>query len=110
MQLLRVNVGKHNQIEQKYWSHSHDFPIEEIWNTECILASLIAPRLRAFKALNKHGFPPDMHNMRQWNSTIQKMIDAFDLLSETKSYSENEEQTITEGLDLFHRHFRNLWD
>ena len=38
------------------------------------------------------------------------MIEAFDLLSETKSYSENEEQTITEGLDLFHRYFRNLWD
>ena len=103
-------MGKPNHTSNENWSHKHDFPIEEIWNTERALASLIVLRLRAFKALDKHGFPPDMHDMRQWNSIIQKMIDAFDLLSETKSYSENEEQTITEGLDLFHRYFRNLWD
>ena len=103
-------MEKPNHTQNDNWSHKHDFSLEEIWNTERALASLITPRLRAFKALDKHGFPPDMHNMRQWNSTIQKMIDAFDLLSETKSYSEKEEQTITEGLDLFHRYFRNLWD
>ena len=99
-----------NPFNPDYFSYRNDYPIEEIWNTERTLASLITPRLRAFKAVDKHGFPPSMHNMRQWNSTIQKMVDAFDLLSETKSYNEKEEQTITKGLDLFHRYFRNLWD
>ena len=92
------------------WSHKHDFPIDEVWNTENTLARLIASRLVTFRDLDKHGHPDGFKDIREWNAAIQKMIDAFDLLSETKSYSEEEEQTIMEGLDLFHRHFRNLWD
>lgn len=34
------------------WSHKHDFPIDEIWNTDNALAQLIVPRLQAFKALD----------------------------------------------------------
>ncbi len=39
------------------WSHKHDYPIEEVWNTENTLAQLIVPRLQAFKALDKHFLP-----------------------------------------------------
>ena len=69
------------RIEQEYWSHRHDFPIEEIWNTENAIAAFIVPRLKAFKDLRKHGFPPEVNNEQLWNSTIRKMIDAFEILS-----------------------------
>lgn len=39
------------------WSHKHDYPIEEVWNTENTLARLIAPRLVSFRDLDKHGAP-----------------------------------------------------
>lgn len=49
--------------------------------------------------------------MREWNKTIQKMIDAFELMKYTgASHIENEEQTIENGLDLFRKYFRYLWD
>ena len=48
--------------------------------------------------------------MAEWNKAIQKMIDAFELLKQITSFSDEEEQTIEEGLDLFRKHFRNLWD
>ena len=51
------------------WSHKNDFPIEEVWNTDNTLAQLIVPRLLAFKALDKHGYPPDFDDMRKWNNT-----------------------------------------
>ena len=41
---------------------------------------------------------------------IQKMIDAFELLKQNNSFIKQEEQVIDEGLELFHKHFRNLWD
>lgn len=63
-------MGKKIRIEQEYWSHRHDFPIEEIWNTENTIAAFITPRLKAFKDLKKHGFPPEMNSKRQWNSSI----------------------------------------
>ena len=92
------------------WSHKNDYPIEEIWNTDNTLAQLIAPRLLAFKALDKHGGPSEFNDMREWNNTIQKMIDAFELMKYVRSKIEDEKRTIEQELDLFCKHFRNLWD
>lgn len=74
---MLITMKHSNHTEKAYWSHSHDFPIEEIWNTETTIAAFVAPRLKAFKGLKKHALPQEMNNERQWNSTIQKMIDAF---------------------------------
>ena len=38
------------------------------------------------------------------------MIDAFELLKHITTFSEEEEKTIEEGLELFCKHYRNLWD
>lgn len=92
------------------WSHKHDFPIDEIWNTDNALAQLIVPRLQAFKALDKHGYPSDFTDMRTWNNTIQKMINAFELMKYVHSLSVDEERIVSEGLSLFCKYFRNLWD
>ena len=92
------------------WSYKNDYPIEEVWNTDNYLAGMIAARLKAFKALDKHGYCPAFKGIAEWNRAIQKMIDAFELLKHITTFSDEEEQTIEEGLDLFRKHFRNLWD
>ena len=92
------------------WSHKNDFPLEEVWNTDNTLSQLIVPRLLAFKALEKHGYCPDFKGMCEWNNAIQKMIDAFELLKYAASYTEDEERRIEQGLDLFRKFYRNLWD
>ena len=92
------------------WSHKHDFPIDEIWGTYHTLARLIVPRLQAFKALDKHGYAPDFNNMQEWNKAIQKMIDAFELMKYVHFLSDDEERIVSEGLSLFCKYFRNLWD
>lgn len=92
------------------WSHKHDYPVEEIWNTYHILARDIVPRLQAFKALDKHGIPGDLKDMKQWNSIIQKMIDTFELMKYNTSFAAEENKTISKGLELFCKYYRNLWD
>ncbi len=93
------------------WSHNNDYPIEEVWNTDNTLAQLIVPRLQAFKALDKHGGPSDFKDMREWNNAIQKMIDAFELMKYVGArHTEDEERTIEQGLDLFRKYYRSLWD
>lgn len=101
---------KINRESEENWSHKNDYPIEEVWNTYHTLAQLIVPRLQAFKALDKYGYCPHFKGMREWNNAIQKMIDAFELLKYNSSFSEEEQKTIKEGLDLFCKHYRNLWD
>ena len=69
------------------------------------------PRLQAFKALDKDGVPPEFDDMRKWNNTIQKMIDAFELMKYAgRVNTKEEEQTIEQGLDIFRKYFRSLWD
>ena len=103
---------KTNQKAQENWSHKNDFPIVEIWNTYQALAELIAPRLRTFKAHDKHGYCPDFKGMAEWNQAIQQMIDAFELIidEDNRIFTDEEEQTIDHGLELFGKYFRYLWD
>ena len=101
---------KRNNDSTENWSHKNDFPIEEVWNTYHTLAQLIVPRLQAFKALNKYGHCPNFKDTREWNNAIQKMIDAFELLKYADVHTSDEEKTISEGLELFCKHYRNLWD
>lgn len=62
-------------------------------------------------ALYKYGRPSEFKDIREWNKTIQKMIDAFELMKYAGSlHTEDEEQTIEQGLDLFRKYYRNLWD
>jgi hypothetical protein len=81
-----------------------------VWNTDNTLSQLIVPRLLAFKALDKHGYPPDFDDMHKWNNTIQKMADAFELLKYAASYTEDERRRIEQGLDLFRKYYCYLRD
>ena len=102
---------KKNKDQEKNWSHKNDYLIEEVWNTDNTIAQLIVPRLQAFKALDKHGYCPDFKGMREWNNAIQKMIDAFELMKFVGGVDTKEEERIVEeGLDLFRKYFRSLWD
>ena len=102
---------KKNRVSEVNWSYKHDYPIEDVWTTDNTIAQLIVPRLQAFKALDKHGVPPDFSEMREQNNAIQKMIDAFELMKYVGGVDTKEEERIVEeGLDLFRKYFGSLWD
>lgn len=102
---------KHNKTNNKEsYSHQHDYPVEEVWNTYHTLSQIIVPRLQSFKALDKHGYCPYFKDMREWNCAIQKMIDAFELMKYANTYSEDEKKTIEQGLDLFRKYYCYLRD
>ena len=105
-----MNMKKKKTDNAENWSHKNDYPIEEVWNTDNTLAQLIAPRLLAFKALDKHGYPPSLKGMREWNNAIQKMVDAFEIMKYVRVLSDDEKVTVREGLDLFCKYYLNLWD
>ncbi len=102
-------MKKSNKTDSN-WSHKHDYPIDEIWNTNNALARLIEPRLRAFLALDKHGFPVGFADMREWNNAIRQMADAFGLMSTTRTLTSEDATTVKTGLNLFCKHYCNLWD
>lgn len=90
--------------------HLGGFPISEVWGTYHYLAREIAPRLKSFKALDKHGCPENFENQDDWNEVIQKMIDAFELVKEYSPSYDEDIRTVDQGVELFCKYFRNLWD
>ena len=51
--------------------------------------------------------------MAEWNQAIQKMIDAFELLIDEDKigiFTDEQEEAIEYGLELFSKYFRYLWD
>ena len=106
-------INNDNANQDRNWSHRHDYPIAEIWNTYQVLADFIAPRLRTFKDHDKHGYCSVFRDMNEWNQAIQIMIDAFELLRDKDDkgvYTSEEDETIRHGLELFGKYFRYLWD
>lgn len=77
--------------------------------TDHILAKLIDPRLRAFKDADKFS-SPDGLDMRGWNQTVQKMIDAFVLMQDYNVLTDEEDKKVTDGEELFCKYFRDLGD
>lgn len=119
--MVSKNTKKKFEKQLKKWrkeantgvdlGYQYGYPEEEIWNTGTILAREITTRLYAFRAYKKHGYPSGMKGgEREWDQTIKKMIDAFELLKYECLFSTEEEKTISEGLELFCKYFRNLWD
>ena len=86
---------------------------ETVWLNQAQMAELFGTKRQAITKHLQNIYDCDELRFRgiaEWNKAIQKMIDAFELLKHITSFNKEEEKTIEEGLDLFRKHFRNLWD
>lgn len=91
------------------WSHKHDFPDGEVWETYNVIARQIVPRLRAFRALDKHGYPEALGSMDEWNKALDKMIYAFEQVMYIPLMPEYR-KAFDEGFALFCKYYLYLWD
>ena len=66
------------------WSHKHDFPIEDVWNTD--------------------------NTIEAWHKIIDKMIYAFELVMHDSVLTPEQEKDFEEGFKLFYKYYRYLWD
>lgn len=91
---------------------------QEVWGLDVTLAKYILPRLQKFKQINTMSHPTDFKNIEEWHKVIDKMIYSFNYviqnnigtihgdLSEKVEYFKKYE----EGMNLFARYFKDLWD
>jgi len=105
------NFVKKEEIDDNKWSHKNDFPVIELWNLNTHIARYIAPRLRSFKEVCVSGYPIDVEDRRQWDKIIDKMTYAFECMGQdSHCFSDDEGRRIDEGIELFAKYFRYLWD
>lgn len=102
----------------------------DLWSLDVSLAHVILPALRAFR-LNISGYPGslwkddnkdnDDSSMNQWEAIIDKMIWSFENCIEDPKFPglhneelynamKEHENKVQEGIDLFAKYYRNLWN
>lgn len=82
------------------------FHPSEIWNLDYTIASFSLKRLKKLKE-NLGGFPMGFESIDDWEKVIDKMIFSFTQIIEDDL--QNDEK-IEEGLLLFGKYFRALWN
>lgn len=90
----------------------HGFHSADLYGLDTTLAEFIAPRLRQFIVWFDVRSTPMGMSRESWRDKLNRMTTAFELLQKDDlwSYTEEERQSIQDGLRLFGKYFCDLWD
>lgn len=81
----------------------------DTWNLDMTLALVILPALKEFKEASKDQYPSDMSGTEEWQNILDRMIEGFEIHANPESMLDAEYERAQRGLDLFAKHYRNLW-
>jgi len=82
----------------------------ETWNLDARLSEHIVPRLQRFKELTQ-GYPCEM-TYQEWMDILDKMIFAHTWLASDCTHRDESPETwqkVQEGIQLFGKHYADLW-
>ena len=130
---MKVYLGPFNEAGTKQ-TKNIEIDRWDTWSLDHTLAHIIAPALMQLR-VTTHGAPrvfdddvpehlqsPEGHNpyeddvdenwFARWNYVLDEMIFAFTKIRDTDDIDWNEEEhdRVDEGLRLFGKYYRSLWD
>ncbi len=99
------------KIKYCYQCLTRGWSDRDTWSLDNTIAKFVLPRLKRFKDLNI-GFPCT-HSWEEWNKVLDDMIYAMEIVSDdVLNYTADEKvdwNRVNNGLELFGKHFRDLW-
>jgi len=101
-------VWKIRYLLQKIFRSYHLSNLE-LFDLDVYLSKLISKKLKAFKASARCSFPCSVESFEEWDKILDKMIYGFDYFLYT-DFDIDKYSKAQEGIDLFAKHFGNLWD
>lgn len=100
--LIKKIFSTLNYTKRRTWG----FDESELWNFDITIAKFILPRLIKFKENNPGGYPAIL-TLDEWNDILNKMIFAFEKITQEKQLEYPKE--IQEGTELFGKWIQALW-
>ena len=112
-------------------TETEDIKDSELWSLDATLTDLILPRIKAFRKMERHGYPvfgkeiekvdndsaADERKEADWENIlfdIEKGFEAHKLLTAADFDTDAEEfwaeETMQKGLRLFAEHYGHLWE
>ena len=108
---MKVNIGKYpksDKTERKIKIEIDDY---DTWDAYTTLSYIIHPLLVRYK--EKNDCHPGNLTEEEWDIILDKMIHSFYCIMQDMVWKHMGDQEynsrIQEGLDLFAKHFRNIW-
>ena len=110
---------------------TEDIKNSELWSLDATLTDLILPRIKAFRKMERHGYPilgkeiakvdddsaGEELKEAEWENILfdiekgfeaHKELTAADFVTHTEEHLA--EETMQKGLRLFAEHYSHLWD
>lgn len=85
------------------------FDDTELWSLDITISKFIYPRLVRFRE-TLYGHPCNL-SQKKWEEILDKMIEAFGYMSQNETiFDEDKLKIINDGLKLFRKYFRHLWN
>ncbi len=107
----------YNFFKFAYQTAKRGFAEDQVWNLTDTFREFIAPRLRAFKEMPRHGLPsafvpcdgePDyVEAEKRWEEILDKMLYSFEHGSDDEESPDYDK--LQEGFELFGKWFQALW-
>ena len=119
---MKANFGPFpdNNSERPMEIEVHDY---DTWNLDHTIACVVAPLLRQFRDQGVGGFntdvsdvpdgigdPNDSHDFKRSEWVVDELIWTFNLLSADDMFDPETEERVNNGLRLFGKYFRCLWN
>ena len=102
-----------------------EIPETELWSLDATLTAYILPRIKAFRKMERHGYPVNPDNapeneveehraMAEWENNLLDIENAFQLLKNVDYdpllRSSANKAIIEKGLKKFVKYYEHLWD
>jgi hypothetical protein len=84
---------------------------ESQWSLDFTLSKIILRRLKAFREMERFGYPYPYSSIEEWDEVLDELIEGFEELTDDEQmYFIEGDDRAKEVLELFFKHFNNLWD
>lgn len=99
-----------NSPDHRYRQNDEGFIPAMFYDLDVSLGMIIYSHLRYFKDNCLHSHPSGM-TMEEWQSIVDKMIDAFKGMVVEDEYrmSKRRKRALKQGLRLFIKYYQHLW-
>ncbi len=95
---------KRHVKQQRKWG----FCDAELWDLDQRIVTFILPRLIRFRKMPKMGYPASL-SPKRWDKILDRMIVTFEIIKRGTD-NKREAGQVRRGLQLFAKHFMDLWD
>jgi hypothetical protein len=102
----RSELKREKMFRKQRWEWGFDD--RETWSLDYRIAIFVYPRLKRFNEV-RAGYPASMSE-EEWDTIIKKMLYSFRTIAEDDLWGKDVDwNKMKEGLDLFGKHFLDLW-